>query len=86
MLCQRCTVVARPLDDGRFEGLASQLRNLEVYFARYRVQRPFELASQSGFDHNGNDGRLIDYNAPEEARGEPPDDRSDVYSVGAILY
>jgi serine/threonine-protein kinase len=29
---------------------------------------------------------LIDYNAPEEARGERPDDRSDVYSVGAILY
>jgi serine/threonine protein kinase len=24
--------------------------------------------------------------APEEARGEGPDDRSDVYSVGAILY
>ena len=33
-----------------------------------------------------NDGRLIDYEAPEEARGEAPDDRSDVYSVGAIVY
>ena len=55
--------------------------------AKGRAKIPaFELASQSGFDKNGNDGRLIDYDAPEEARGEPPDDRSDVYSVGAILY
>jgi len=46
----------------------------------------FELAAQSGFDRNDNGGRLIDYEAPEEARGESPDDRSDVYSVGAILY
>ena len=29
---------------------------------------------------------MIDYEAPEEARGEAPHDRSDVYSVGAILY
>jgi eukaryotic-like serine/threonine-protein kinase len=58
-----------------------------VISAKGRAKIPaFELASQSGFDRNGNDGRLIDYNAPEEARGETPDDRSDVYSVGAILY
>jgi eukaryotic-like serine/threonine-protein kinase len=58
-----------------------------VVSAKGRAKIPaFELASQSGFDKNGNDGRLIDYDAPEEARGEPPDDRSDVYSVGAILY
>ena len=58
-----------------------------VVSAKGRAKVPaFELASQSGFDKNGNDGRLIDYDAPEEARGEPPDDRSDVYSVGAILY
>ena len=58
-----------------------------VISAKGRAKIPaFELASQSGFDHNGNDGRLIDYDAPEEARGERPDDRSDVYSVGAILY
>ena len=58
-----------------------------VISAKGRAKVPaFELASQSGFDHNRNDGRLIDYEAPEEARGERPDDRSDVYSVGAILY
>lgn len=58
-----------------------------VISAKGRAKIPaFELASQSGFDRDGNDGRLIDYDAPEEARGETPDDRSDVYSVGAILY
>jgi len=58
-----------------------------VISAKGRAKIPaFELAAQSGFDHNGNDGRLIDYEAPEEARGDRPDDRSDVYSVGAILY
>jgi serine/threonine protein kinase len=58
-----------------------------VISAKGRAKIPaFELAVQSGFDHDGNDGRLIDYEAPEEARGEGPDDRSDVYSVGAILY
>ena len=58
-----------------------------VISAKGRAKIPaFELASQSGFDKNGNDGRLIDYDSPEEARGEAPDDRSDVYSVGAILY
>jgi len=58
-----------------------------VISAQGRAKIPaFELASQSGFDRNGNYGRLIDYDAPEEARGETPDDRSDVYSIGAILY
>jgi serine/threonine protein kinase len=58
-----------------------------VISAKGRAKIPaFDLASQSGFDRNDGAGRLIDYNAPEEARGERPDDRSDVYSVGAILY
>ena len=58
-----------------------------VISAKGRAKIPaFELASQSGFDRNDREGRLIDYEAPEEARGEPSDDRSDLYSIGAILY
>jgi eukaryotic-like serine/threonine-protein kinase len=48
----------------------------------------FELAAHGGFDSAGAPGevRLLDYLAPEEASGQPADDRSDIYSVGAILY
>jgi eukaryotic-like serine/threonine-protein kinase len=48
----------------------------------------FELAAHGGFDSGGGPGevRLLDYLSPEEAAGQAPDDRSDIYSVGAILY
>lgn len=46
----------------------------------------FELATRSGFLEAAGSTRLHDYDAPEEARGQTPDERSDVYSVGAILY
>lgn len=46
----------------------------------------FNLAVQSGLEYRDGQARLHDYDAPEEARGQSPDDRSDIYSVGAILY
>ena len=46
----------------------------------------FELASRGGFESSDGGSRLRDYEAPEEAKGHAPDDRSDIYSVGAVLY
>jgi serine/threonine protein kinase len=44
----------------------------------------FWLAAHTGFTESNR--RLHDYDSPEEMQGRPPDDRSDIYSVGAILY
>jgi serine/threonine-protein kinase len=58
-----------------------------VITARGHAKIPvFELACRYGFDASANPPRLMDYPSPEETTGQPVDERSDVFSVGAMLY
>jgi len=44
-----------------------------------------ELAALDGFEEDGS-ARLRNYESPEELNGRPGDERSDAYSVGAVLF
>jgi eukaryotic-like serine/threonine-protein kinase len=58
-----------------------------VITARERAKIPaHELACRHGFDASVSPPRLIDYPSPEEVSALVPDERSDVFSVGAIVY
>jgi serine/threonine protein kinase len=46
----------------------------------------FALASSVGFAGVDPPVRLHHYDSPEEARGEPADERSETYAVGAVLF
>ena len=58
-----------------------------VVTAKGKIKIPtFGLAARAGFEPGDEEARLRDYDSPEEASGQTPDDRSDTYSAGAVLY
>ena len=93
MNVRRAVELAIQIGDGIAEAMAAGFAHgglspdSVVITAKGHVKIPaFELAARAGFEESPDGVRLRDYDAPEEARGEIPDERSDIYSVGAVLY
>ncbi len=66
--------------------LLSQVRGRDhIYLADFGLSRHIE-GSSAGLTGTGTFLGTIDYVAPEQARGEPVDARTDVYSLGCVLF
>jgi serine/threonine protein kinase len=64
--------------------LASGDRHEEAYLTDFGLTK--HTASDSGLTGTGMFVGTIDYAAPEQIRGDPLDARTDVYSLGCVLY
>jgi serine/threonine-protein kinase len=61
-----------------------QLKVLDFGLAKLETERL--LYGDSGLTRTGSTVGTVEYMSPEQARGEPLDPRSDLFSLGAVLY
>jgi len=83
------TEIADAVSDGHAAGLGRARLSPDslVVTAKGHAKIPaFELATREGFEEVDGHARVRDYESPEEAGGEKGDERSDVYSAGAVLF
>jgi len=65
-------------------GLAKQLDAPDLFMSGERV--PIDPSQAAGYTSAGEILGTLGYMPPEQAAGEPVDERADVYAIGAILY